>query len=148
MMNDEIIEMVEIRSWKTGEVICSGECDVKVLVQAHKGKLECADLRETDLRRLDLSGANLRHAWLNSVDFRNTILDSADLRGANLNRSVLWHTSLQNADLRGANLSDTDCWCASFRGANLAGADLRDAHLVDTDIADFHVGGSGLAFNF
>lgn len=141
MMNDEIIEMVEIRSWKTGEVICSGECDVKVLVQAHKGKLECADLRETDLRRLDLSGANLRHAWLNNADLRDTTLDSADLRGANLHRAVLWHISLQNADLRGAILTDTDCWCASFRGARLEGVNMLDANLADTDIADFHVGG-------
>lgn len=147
-MDDEIMKMVEIRNWMTGDIICAGECDIKELVQANKNGLECADLRETDLRRLDLSGANLRHAWLNSVDFRNTILDSADLRGAKLNRSVLWHASLKNADLRGADLSDTDCWSASFKGANLENANLRDAHLIDTDIADFHVGGSGLRFDF
>ncbi|EAC3833299.1 pentapeptide repeat-containing protein, partial [Listeria monocytogenes] len=63
-----------------------------------------------NLRRADLSGANLRHA-----DLRR-----ADLSGANLR-----HADLRRADLSYANLSYADLSYANLRRADLSYADLN-----------------------
>jgi hypothetical protein len=72
------------------------------------------DLREADLREVNLGGANLIKA-----DLRRTDLREADLSGAGLIR----------ADLREVNLGG-----ANLRGADLRGASLQAATLVDTDL--------------
>jgi uncharacterized protein YjbI with pentapeptide repeats len=82
------------------------------------------DLSEADLRRYDLTEANL---------------ENADLRGANLNRTNLTRADLSGADLRHAYLVDTN-----FQGANLNSADLHDAYLLRTDLT----GASLYATNF
>ena len=62
-----------------------------------------ADLRNADLRSVDLSGAYLR-----SADFRGANLLNADLSGADLRGAYLLNANLLNADLRGANLLNAD----------------------------------------
>ena len=64
-----------------------------------------------DLRRADLSDANLRGS-----DLRGANLSDANLRGADLRRADLSDANLRGADLRGANL-DYSCyplWCGSL----------------------------------
>ena len=84
-----------------------------------RADLSGADLRRTDLSDADLSGADLRRADLIRAD-----LSDADLSGADLIR----------ADLRRADLSDADLSGANLRWANLSGADLSDADLGKADI--------------
>ena len=69
-------------------------------------------LNQTNLREADLSGANLNAAQL----------VEADLSGANLQNARLQDANLQEANLTRADLSD-----ANFEGADLTGADLTDA---------------------
>jgi uncharacterized protein YjbI with pentapeptide repeats len=66
----------------------------------------CFGSRDTDLRYVDMTGANLHEADLRNVDARNAVLRDAQLR------------------------------CADFRGANLSEADLRFCHLVGTRFDD------------
>jgi hypothetical protein len=68
-----------------------------------------ADLRRYDLTDAELTGADLAHCNLAGVD----------LRGAHLGGARLYRADLQGADLRGAFLKRT----------NLLGADLRGAQV-------------------
>jgi len=106
--------------------------------------LRFTDLEDADLERggleswlaveeavhTNLSGADLRRAYLMGADLEGTNLESADLGGADLGGA-----NLRGANLRGANLGCfegrrflfTDLRGADLRGANLEGANLKGA---------------------
>ena len=91
--------------------------------------LSGADLRRANLSDADLSGADLRRANLSDADLRRANLSDADLSGADLSdadlrRANLSDADLSDADLRRANLSDADLSGADLSGANLRRADL------------------------
>lgn len=81
-------------------------------------------VRITDLKNIDLSGADLMLANLVKADLRFAKLAYADLRAADLRDA-----DLSYADLRGADLRD-----ANFQGANLAHTDFRGADLRGTSL--------------
>ena len=82
-----------------------------MLVTNSKGKqIEVGP--KMDLRRADISGANLRGAYLSE------------------------------ANLSGANLSGADLCDADLRGANLSGADLCGANLAKTTLCNAVVDGA------
>ena len=96
--------------------------------------LVARNLRDADLRGVDLFGANLRDADLRGADLsgahlRGANITSADLRGANLRDANLQNTRLT------AILSEADLGGADLRGADLTLADLFGA---DVDDADHH----------
>ena len=88
-------------------------------------------LRGADLRRANLSYANLGGADLSDADLRRANLSYANLRGADLSDADLRRANLSYANLRGADLSDAD-----LRRANLSYADLSDANLRGADLSD------------
>ncbi len=98
----------EIKHRFSGAVLFSLETEsLKLCLQAavkEKADLSGADLRGAYLSGADLSGADLRVAYLSGADLRG-----ADLRGA---------------DLRGADLSGADLRVAYLSGAYLSGADM------------------------
>lgn len=78
--------------------------------------LEGADLRNADLRYIDLIGANLCNANMLRADLRNVSLCRADLRNADLQHVNLCFADLNGAKLEGANL-DFSCitlWCGTL----------------------------------
>ena len=81
-----------------------------------------ADLRKVNLSRADLSQVNLIGAVLRDVDLREGQLSRADLRGA-----VLRGADLNAADLSGANLGGAHVNRANLGAANLNGTDLTRA---------------------
>ncbi len=89
-----------------------------------------ADLGGADLRWADLGGTYLRDANLYRADLSEAYLSEADLYGANLSGA-----NLGGANLRGANLRGTDLSRADLRGADLRGADLRGANLFGADLS-------------
>ena len=103
-----------------------------------------ADFSNTDLRGIDLCGANLSNAELYNVnlsgsDLRNANLSWADLRKANLSGADLSDADLHSSDLRNANLSNTvlnraKLWCTSLSNSNLNSADLIWADLRGADL--------------
>ena len=86
--------------------------------------LSYADLRNADLRNTNLTTTNLKYAVLRYSDLRNT-----NLRNADLGNTDLEHADLRNADLRNANLRGTDLELADLRNADLRNADLRNTKL-------------------
>ncbi len=91
----------------------------------HYANLEDADLRHTNLSHADLRYANLKDAVLRDADLSNADLSNADLSHAILSRANLTHVDLRKANLPAASLRR-----ANLRGANLTGANLRHASLV------------------
>jgi len=82
------------------------------------------DLRESNLDRANLFGADLQDAA-----FYGASLRGANLRAANLNGAVLQEANLQGANLERANLRGTNLSGAILYGANLRGARLEQAFL-------------------
>ncbi|NJM95772.1 MAG: serine/threonine protein kinase, partial [Acaryochloridaceae cyanobacterium CSU_5_19] len=103
------------------------------------------DLRNLDLRRVQLPNANFHESRLQNIDLRDAILlnsnfgrvnfTGANLRNANLMQAYLSHADLSNTDLRGANLSEAYLSHANLRGANLCGADLTGAKVTDAQLS-------------
>lgn len=89
---------------------------------------------EADLRKKDLSGANLRGAFFGG----------ANLSEANLSRAYLRQSDFRRANLSGANLSQAILIDASFGDANLANAKLCQANLLGAVLLDTNFCGADL----
>src|SRR5919107_1423917 len=76
-----------------------------------------ACLIKRDKKVIDLSGADLRNAYLWKLDLKNADLTGTDIKGAYLSEA-----KLSGADLRGSMLGRAD-----LREANLVGVDLSNA---------------------
>ena len=113
--------------------------DIKKILSEHSKWINGDGGERANLRRADLSGANLRWADLSEADLRGADLRWADLSGANLRGA-----DLSEADLRGASLSGAELRWADLRGANLSGADLRRANLRRADLSEADLRGADL----
>ncbi|MEO1146740.1 MAG: pentapeptide repeat-containing protein [Cyanobacteria bacterium J06638_22] len=82
-----------------------------------------------DVRSLDLNGANLQGAWLDSANLRE-----ASLVGANLQKAWLYSANLQEASLIGTNLQEVSLYSANLREASLIGTNLQEADLHKTNL--------------
>jgi hypothetical protein len=96
------------------------------------------DLKESQLRNIDLSGAHLKDVHFENAILWEANLKGADLRSAYLEGADLWGAHLEGAVLREAHLGGTVLWEAHlegavFRGADLEEADLRNAFLEGAD---------------
>ncbi|MEN3335200.1 MAG: hypothetical protein V7641_4565 [Blastocatellia bacterium] len=92
-----------------------------------------------EIRRLDLSDANLYRANLSGANLSGANLIGANLRVANFSGADLSYMNLRGADLRyadlsGANLCRTDLSAANLSGTNLSGTNLSGAVLSGADL--------------
>ena len=92
-------------------------------------------VRLYNVKKLDLSSANLRYANLRYADLRDANLRYADLRDANLRDANLRYVNLRYADLSSANLSSADLRDADLSSANLSSADLSGANLSGANLS-------------
>ncbi|WP_413166186.1 pentapeptide repeat-containing protein [Capilliphycus salinus ALCB114379] len=102
------------------------------------------DLRQTNLRSLNLSGADLKGANLRETDLRGMDLIQVDLRLANLTQANLSGAVLNEARLLIANLSNTDLTDASLVKADLRRADLQSANLTHATLTSAKLGHANL----
>jgi uncharacterized protein YjbI with pentapeptide repeats len=91
------------------------------------------------IKFLDLSGTNLRKAYLNGAN-----LNRANLIGANLIGANLIGANLRLADLEGANLNGADLKGANLNGAYLYGAYLNGAYLNGAYLNGAYLNGANL----
>ena len=125
--------------------------------QWNKWRLEDAirpDLSGADLRGAYLGGADLRDAYLSGAKLFDAELFEANLSGADLSDAYLVGArliganlsgaNLGGADLRGAYLIGVDLIGAKLRGASLADVDLQGANLTSADLTDADLSRSGL----
>ena len=113
-------------------------------VDFHEGDLSDDEVFEVFYKRVDLSGVNLRSAFLcwadlHGANLRGADLSEADLTEANLteadlSQAVLFNATLSQAILFEADLTDTDLTGAVLRRTNLNRAILTRANLSRTDL--------------
>jgi uncharacterized protein YjbI with pentapeptide repeats len=108
------------------------EADLKGIVNLVDGNMRNAnlkgvDLAGADLRMADLRGANLQEAFLIEANLQLAVLLDSDLRCTLLIRANMQGALLRNSNLQGASLLQAD-----LRGADLRNADLRRARELDT----------------
>ncbi|MBE9080037.1 pentapeptide repeat-containing protein [Romeria aff. gracilis LEGE 07310] len=94
--------------------------------------LRKAYLFEANLSQTNLVGANLTNACLIGADLSGANLSQASLAHAYLNQANLSRASLSNANLSNANLSEANLSEAKLDRANTAGADFTYAKLSGT----------------
>lgn len=102
------------------------------------------NLRQADLRGIDLPGANLVMADLFEADFSNANLYGADLSTAFLSRTKMNNAMLRAANFNGAgifqvNFSDADLVEASFDHVNIEGAYFDKCSMGRTQFIDVNL---------
>jgi hypothetical protein len=89
---------------------------------------------QTNLRGIDLSGAEMDR----------TKLEAVNLSGSNLSNAVLSRTNLRRANLSGADLRCADLYEADLYQANLQGADLSNTRLTRASLVEAKLEGANL----
>ena len=102
-----------------------------VLGRRDRGQ-ETADQR-IDLRNSDLRGVNLQGAHLERAILFGSRLQWADLRGAHLENAILWGVNLEGANIEGTHLEGTNFWEAKLYDARMSGAHLQGASLLNVN---------------
>jgi uncharacterized protein YjbI with pentapeptide repeats len=108
--------------------------------------LNCSQLYEADLRRVDLTRAHIIGAGLNAADLQDASLWDAQLQGAFLDHANLQGASLFEAQLQGASLNYAQLQGASLQDAQLQGASLQGARLQDASLFRAQLQGANLLF--
>ena len=123
---------------RTGVIeVNGGTYTIEPNANLRRANLTGADLRGASFFNAALNNANLRHANLTGADIR-----FADLRGANLFTADLSDAQVSGANLGGANLFLADLSNADLFGANLSGANLYEANLTAADLGSLITGAS------
>jgi len=120
------------RGFRTGRGVALSVKGMITINRKKKGGemiVKRADLRRANLSDANLSMANLRQANLSDANLIGADLGGADLSMANLIGADLRRANLSEANLRGADLRQADLSEANLSMANLRGADLSEANL-------------------
>jgi len=104
---------------------------------------------DRDIRRIDLTGADLTRAdFTDAILFRAHVdgatLDGATLFKANLDGATLASATLLKANLTRAHLASATLFKANLTGAALTRADLTGADLTGAALLDAHLDGASL----
>jgi uncharacterized protein YjbI with pentapeptide repeats len=103
-------------------------------------KLQSIDLTEAQLEKANFTGADLSGAFLKGARMQNILLEDAVVKGTDLQGADLTDAFARRANLDGANLSKATLTNAYLVEANLSNANLQDADLRSADL-------SGAIFN-
>lgn len=119
--------------------------------------LEASNIMRSDLRHVDLNGAQLRDSCLDASRIGGIVLEGADLSGASLRRvqgrgesTRLSGATFDSADLQEADLREARLGGASFRdranliSAKLQSANLKEAAFFDARLQSAHLEGATL----
>jgi hypothetical protein len=100
------------------------------------------DLRNADLRGINLTGCYLAESELYGADLSEQDLTGLSLYESNLTETKFNRTILTKADFTGARLYRADLIEAILEGANLQATDFRDANLRRANLRETYLGGA------
>lgn len=116
------------------------QCDgVTELREAFRYPSHVIDLRQADLRGLDLSSAYLLQADLREADLSHAKFQAAQLDGALLVDAVCVGTDFSHSRMVNACLTRAHCDHAVFTGANMRSAQLDFAELAAIDLSGANI---------
>ncbi len=107
-----------------------------------KANLKYTILHQSKLVRTNLNGADLTSAYLSEVDLSGAYMHAAHLSGATLYHALLPNAYLFDADLSGANLSGASLSSARLSRASLSGANLSGAYLSNAFLSRADLSGT------
>lgn len=116
-------------------------------LQLQGADLRGAKLVAANLKGGNFSGAIMGNTADDFDEDYIVLLNEADLRKANLSSANLNQASFEHADLRFANLSSAKLMMANFNNANLEGANLRYANLYVGELDNANLKGADLRFS-
>ena len=125
-------ETIPKRKIKPAELSSVLELHLKWLKDNKTGKK--ADLGQTSLKGINLSGVDLQYADFIQADLSQTNLRRIKLESGNLSRVDLKSANLKEANLRNADLTWADLSNADLSWANLSRADLSRANLTSANL--------------
>jgi hypothetical protein len=102
------------------------------------------DLTGVDLRKAYLASPKVRAAKLQRVNFQEALLQASNLQAADLGNADLWQVDLRWSNLQSANLRKAYLHEADLREADLREADLREADLRETQLQGVDLRGAKL----
>ena len=107
---------------------------VGIIKRLNEMRASLPDMFNIVLTKADLSGANLKNAFMLKCNLEDAVLEYADLEGADVEEG-----NFVGCDFLGSNLKDTRLRFAilrgaKFEGANLEGADLWESRLQGADL--------------
>jgi molybdate transport system substrate-binding protein len=129
------LEQKHYQAWQVintaqGKGGSGGRIDAMQELNADHVPLVGIDARDAFLQNIALPHANLRRCNLSGADMRGASLERADVDNAEF-----VFTNLRGADLRGADFTDARMWNVDLGGADLADAVLSHADLSDADLS-------------
>ena len=112
----------------------------------YNANLSNADLTDANLTSVHLHNANLSNADLTDADLTGAHLRYTDLTDAKLSNANLTSVHLPNANLSNADLTDANLTSVHLEHANLTGANLTGADLTDADLTGAHLRVADLSY--
>lgn len=96
--------------------------EIQKILEDHEKWLDDPDTgKQADLSGKDLSGLDLKGAYLSEADLEGAKFHGANLEGAELDSCNLKDADFSGANLKNASFHDADTEDADFSGANLKG---------------------------
>ncbi|GEM_PF-5358862 len=114
--------------------------DLKLIIRSIK-----FDLKNTDLRDANLSGANFQKADFYEADLRDANLSGANFQDTNLQKAKLQGVNFKDANLVGAKLNSADLSFANFENTNLKETNLQEANVYEVNFKRTIIEGTNLA---
>lgn len=106
-------------------------------------KSSSCDLSNKDLGYLEFDNMDLRHCKMVNTSFFGAYLRGSDLSGADMRGAYLNLARLEGTNLSGANLQDATIFQAIFDKTNFKGANLSNARMIGTlgnvDMSDANI---------
>ena len=99
-------------------------CHLEDGADLRNGKFSNANFRESSWTKVNLSGADLSHAFMCGVHLHQVNLSKTNLHYTYLSNSMMW-----NVNMTGAIMDVTILWGASMYRVNLCGVDLSNVPL-------------------
>lgn len=111
--------------------------DAKELLERYKaGERDFTgiSLRRINLQETNLSGINLKVAYMYDARLKNVNLSGANLSGIDMNSTIFEQVELNDANLTEADLCYTTIIDSSLKRVNLEGAMLAEAGMFTVDL--------------
>lgn len=140
-------EIDDFRNWKAEEAARRIRGNIKRMNEIGISAIDLNNcyLRNMDMRRYNLDGANMWRSDMSFCDLRNasmansymedTNLYSSVLSNANFKNAVLWKADLKNADLRNTIFINAVMQESKLNESDLENSDLENANLTNVDLS-------------